>query len=278
MARTTDQIYNALTTRYVAEMNAIGIVVDPSTWSQTNLQRLLFFCVAFVCKTLEEAFDQHKAEIDYTISLMKPHSLRWYAEKAKAFRYGQSLVAEADYYSDAGLTPGQIEAMKIIAYAAVVEVARGLRIKVAKLVNGELAPLTPQELDAFKAYMAIVKDAGVKLDITSTVADALKLSLRIKYNPLVLDGNGQRIDGTAATPVPDAIREFLKNLPFNGVFSTAKLVDAIQKVDGVNDPKVDLVQTQYGALPFTSVDIDYTPDSGYLRITIGDLTIQFIPA
>jgi hypothetical protein len=278
MARTTDQIYQVLTTRYVAEMNAIGVAVDPSTWSQVNLQRLLFFVVAFVFKTIEELFDQHKAEIDATIAAMKPHSLQWYAEKAKAFRYGQNLIADSDKYDDTGLTAIQIAAMKIIAYAAVVEQERGLRIKVAKLVNGELAALSAGELAAFVAYMQKIKDAGVKLNITSGNADALRLSLRIKYNALVLNGNGERIDGTSQKPVQDAIKNFLKNLPFNGVFSVAKLVDAIQAVDGVSDVKIDLVQTQYGALPFTSVDIDYTPDSGYLRILDADLTTQFLAA
>lgn len=278
MARTTDQIYSALTARYVSEMNAIGVAVDPATWSQTNLQRLLFFVVAFVFKTIEELFDQHKNEIDATIAAMKPHSLQWYAETGKKFRYGQNLLPESDKYDDTGLTTAQIAAMKIIAYIAVVEQQRGLRIKVAKLVNGELAPLSNQELAAFVAYMERVKDAGVKLSITTSNADALKLSLRVKYNALVMNGSGQRIDGTSQTPVQDAVRNFLKNLPFNGVFSVSKLVDAIQAVDGITDVKIDLVQTQYGALPFTSVDIDYTPDSGYLRILDADLLTQFLAA
>jgi len=278
MARTTEQIYTALTARYVAEMNAIGIAVDPATWSQTNLTRLLFFVVAFVFKTIEELFDQHKAEIDATIAAMKPHSLRWYAEKAKAFRYGQNLITDSDQYDDTGLTPAQIAAMKIVAYAAVVEQERGLRIKVAKLVNGDLAPLSAGELAAFVTYMEEIKDAGVKLNITSTVADALKLTLRVKYNALVLNANGERIDGTSMKPVQDAIKNFLLNLPFNGVFSVQMLVDAVQKVDGVTDVKIDLVQSRFGALPFTSVDIDLTPDSGYLRIADGDLLTQFLAA
>jgi hypothetical protein len=139
-------------------------------------------------------------------------------------------------------------------------------------MGADLAALETAELNAFKDYLAKVKDAGVKLNITSTAADKLKLSYRIKYNALVLNASGGRIDGTVATPVKDAIKQHLKNLPFNGIFSVTSLVDAIQNVEGVQDVKIDVVQTKYGALPFSSVDIDYIPDSGYLRIDDVDLT------
>lgn len=284
MARTINEIFTDKMNRVAADATLGPLLTSTS---QVAVFRLLLYISAVCDWTLENLHDLFKTEVNETIAAMKPHSLRWYAEKSKAFQYGHNLVQDADYYDNTGLTPSQIDASKIVAYAAVVEQQQlpgvRLRIKVAKIVGSDLGPLSAPELSAFQAYMQRVKDAGVKFGansegITSTAADALKLSLRIKYNPLVLDGNGQRIDGTVTTPVPDAIRNFLKNLPFNGVFSTAKLVDAVQAVDGVDDVKVDLVQTKYGALPFTSVDIDYIPDSGYLRIDNADLTIQFIPA
>jgi len=124
--------------------------------------------------------------------------------------------------------------------------------------------------------MTQIKDAGVKLLITSGPADNLRLVLRIEYNPLVINSTGARIDGVTMTPVKDAIKLHLQNLPFNGVFSVQKLVDAIQAVEGVNDISVDQVQTKYGLLNYTSVDISVIPDAGYLRIADEDLLETYI--
>lgn len=285
MARTTEQIYGELTQRYVAEMAAIGVEVVPADWSQVNLQRLLFYVVAICFKTIEELFDTHQADVNETIAQLKPHSTRWYALKGKAFQYGYNLQPESDVYNNTNLTAAQIAQSKIVKHSAVVEQLigpsrYGLRIKVAKMQGTDLAPLSEiDELPAFKQYMERIKDAGVGLLITTGPADRLKLSLRIYYNPLVLNNQGQRLDGTANTPVQGAVNAFLLNLPFNGRFNLTELVDALQVVDGVDDPRLLSAQAQYAALPYTDITDEYIPDAGYLRLVdINlDLTIEWIP-
>ena len=243
--------------------------------SATAIWRLWAYIVAVAIWALENLFDLHKSDVDETIAAMKPHSLRWYAERAKLFQYGYSLPADTENYDNTGIDPSLIEASKIVDYAAVVEQQRGLRIKVAKDNGTDLQALITAELNAFKAYMERIKDAGVKLTITSGAADLLKLNLTIKYDALVLLPTGGRIDGTSAAPVKDAIKTYLKNLPFNGILSTMKLIDAIQAVEGVKDLNLTNIQAKYGALAFTTVVISYTPDAGYLRIEDADLTITY---
>ena len=103
--------------------------------------------------------------------------------------------------------------------------------------------------------------------------------MRIRYNPLVLNNAGERLDGADIAPVITALKSYLQNLDFDGLFSIQKLVDAIQKVEGVNDLNVDTCQSKYGALPFTSININFRPDSGYLTIdTINDLNIIYQPS
>lgn len=276
MAKSINEWYTIIEAQYVTEMANVGVAVDPTTWSQTNHQRIFLYVMAIVVYIPGMLQDIFKVDIDNTIAAMKPHSLQWYAGMAKNFQYGDNLVPETDYYDNTGLTDAQIAAKKIVSYAAVVEQERGVRIKVAKTVGDDLGALITDELNAFSEYMKDIKDAGVKLLITSGPADALKLILRIKYNPLVINSTGARIDGVTMTPVKDAIKTHLKNLPFNGVFSVQKLVDVIQSVEGVNDLNVDSVQTKYGALLFTAVDISVIPDAGYLRIADEDLTITYI--
>jgi hypothetical protein len=276
MAKSITEWYDIIVAQYVAEKAALGITETPENWSLANHKRIFFVVMATVVYVPGMLQDIFKTEVDETIAAMKPHSLRWYAEMAKAFQLGDDLIAESDNYDNTGLTDLQIAAKKIVSYAAVVEQERGVRIKVAKTVGDDLAALADEEFSAFSDYMKKIKDAGVKLLITSGPADNLRLVLRIKYNPLVLNSTGARIDGVTMTPVKDAIKTHLKNLPFNGVFSVQKLVDTLQSVEGVNDLKVDKVQTKYGALTYTSVDISVIPDAGYLRIADEDLIITYI--
>lgn len=278
MAQSIKYYQDSITNSYVINAAAIGVIIDPTKWSTVNLDRCFIYAIAVIAWTIDNLFDRFKADVNEIISSQKLHSLRWYAGKAKEFQHGYNLVDEADYYNNAGIDPSLIEASKIIDYVAVVEDIRGLRIKVATDNGHDLIPLAPAQLEAFKFYMKEVTDAGVKRSVTTAVADSLKLSLRIIFNPLVLNSVGQRIDGTSSTPIPDAINLYLKNLPFNGVLSLQKLIDVIQAIEGVEDLNLDSAAAKYGALSFANINISYLPDAGYLRIASGDLTLTYIAA
>jgi hypothetical protein len=282
MARTIIEIKNDLLAKVAADAVLAPLLTSTSA---TALYKLWCYVFAVCAWSLETLFDIFKTEVDYTIAQDKTHRPQWYVNKAKDFQYGYNLVAEQDYYDNTGIADDVIAASKIVAYAAFVE-EPAVRMKVAKLVGTNLAKLTTPERTAFCAYIKRIKDAGVKLHdttasaaatITSTDPDKLRLVVRVKFNPLVLNGTGARIDGAAATPVKDAVKNYLQNIDFNGLFSVQKLVDAIQAVDGVDDLKVDGIQTKYGALPFTSVDIDFVPDSGYLIIEDVDFVPTYLP-
>jgi hypothetical protein len=275
MARTIDQIQQSIIDNIQAD--PVLSVAFTST-SKTAIWRLLTRVVAVAFWGLEVLFDTVKAEVLELLDNLKPHNTRWYAQKARAFQYGYSLPADTDKYDNSLLTEEQIEDSQIVKYAAVTEGEDGrLRIKVAT-EGADLEPLTEPQLEAFSEYMKRIKDAGVRLNINSLPADKLKLGLKIYYDPLILNGDGQRIDGTSLTPVKDAVDTFLKNLPFNGVFVLAYLVDALQQVEGIIIPHIVTCETAYGALAFTTVNVQYLPDAGYLRFeNEGDLTIEYIP-
>jgi hypothetical protein len=273
MARTIAEIQAQI----IAAKEADPVLAGLTSTSRVAIWRLWTFVVASCQWTLEKLFDQFKLDVDEIIAAMKPHSLRWYAEKVKAFRYGQNLVEETDQYSDEGLTDDEIAESLVIAQCAVVEQENGIRIKVARLVDSELAALSGDQMTSLEDYIKKVKDAGVKTLTTTGPPDELKLDLFIKFNALVLSSTGQRIDGSNNEPVQDAVKTYLKNLPFNGVLELDKLVNEIQEVEGVVAAYVVQATARYGSLPFSSfVDYRYEPDAGYLRIIDeGDLTITF---
>lgn len=273
MAQTKEEIKNILLAEKANQPTLDALTSN----SSTSIWRLWIDITTEIVLSIQKLYDALKAEINYIIDLLKPHTLKWYARKAKAFMYGYNLQIDTDTYDFTGLTEAQILAAKIIANAAVVEQVRGLRIKVTKSVNDALEPIDATQLNAFIEYMKRVKDAGVKLLITSGVADSLKLNIKIFYNPLVLNSTGARLDGTDNTPIQSAIKRYLKNLPFNGVLVTEFLTDELQKVDGVVIPHIINAQAKYGALAYTSFDVQYNPDAGYLRLyDDGDLVIEFI--
>lgn len=275
MARTINEIQAEIISQVQADTTLSSQLTSTS---KVAVWRLWTYVIATCFWTIEKLQDLFRIETDEKIATLKPHSLRWYALKAKAFEYGYDLIQDEDYYDNSGLEESDLEAALLIAYAAVVEQTRGLRIKVAKDAGADLAALTEPELDAFKEYMSRVKDAGVKLLITSSAADNLKLKIDIYYNPLVLTAAGGRVDGFTSDPVGEAVKAYLKNLPFNGVFLLQNLVDVLQLVDGVKVVDIKEAQAKYGALAFTSFRVQYIPDAGYLRIyNIGDLILTFIP-
>ena len=278
MARSIKIIKDDLLAKIAADTTLAPLLTSTSN---VAVFKVICYIWAVASFTLETLFDIFKTEVDYTIAQDKTHRPQWYVNKAKAFQYGYNLVADQDYYDNTGIDDAVIAASKIVAYAALVE-EPSIRMKVAKLVGSNLGPLTAPELLAFVNYMKKVRDAGVKLHggtltspptITSTVADKLRLVVRVKVNPLVLDLTGARRDASSATPVKDAVKGYLQNIDFNGLFDIQQLQDAIQAVDGVESLKIDQIQTKYGALPFTSVDIEFVPDSGYLVIE----DVDFIP-
>lgn len=284
MAQTIADVKKSLTDRWIADpVIAATYQLTPGKtfadeFSAVSLESILFDVLAFGLWVLQVMFDVHRADVDSSLKELKAHTVRWYVHKVLAFQLGRALPVGDDVYDNTGVTAAQIATEKVVKYAAAIEVMKGLRIKALGEANGDLQPLTAPQLNALTQYVEAIKDAGVKVYVESRPADSLKFDGIIYYDPLVLDATGARLDGTAATPVQDAVRDFLKTgMPFNGLFVREKLVDVLQKVDGVVMPYVNAISARYGALAWQPVLAEYQPDAGWLRIAPSDLTLQFLP-
>ncbi len=258
MARSIAQIQQSIVDAKNADTTLSGL----SSTSNVALWLLWTWVVASVQYLLEANFDNHRAEVQGIIGNQKPHTLQWYATMARAFQYGVALPADTDVYT---VVPPADPSVLVVSYAAVVEYGNYLRIKVARLLSGSLAPLTSGQLTSLTAYMHRVKDAGVRLQITSTSPDVFQLVMTIYYDPLILNGDGSRIDGTSASPVKDAVKAFLATLPFNGIFIYNNFVAALQAVDGVEIADVSAASAYFtGPPPYEDCMVQYQPDSGYM--------------
>lgn len=259
MARTIAQIQTAI----IAAKNADGTLSGLTSSSMVAIWLLWTYVVAVCQWTLENLFDAHESEVANIIATQKPHTLQWYVTMAQSFQYGMALPTDSDVYA---VVPPVVLSTLVVQFAAAVELTNLVRIKVAQLSGGALAPLTSPQLTAFTTYMGRVKDAGVRLQCTSGSPDTFQPTMVIYYDPLVLDATGARLDGTASTPVEDAVNAFLDSLPFNGVFILNSFIAAMQAVPGVIIADEVAVQAFYGTVPPVVIAAQYIPDAGYMAL------------
>lgn len=275
MARTITEIQAEI----IAAVQGDGTLAGASSTSATAIWRLITYVIASAVWALETIFDAFKVDLIAQVEALRPHTLKWYQEKALAFQYGSDLPEDSDEYDNSALTEAAILAQKIIAQAAAVEESGVVKIKVAREVSGALAKLTSPQSDSLDAYFSEIKDAGVDLTVVNEDGDKVKIELDIYYDPLVLNSSGHRIDGTDNDVVKDAVKAYLRALPFNGWLVKSHLTDYLQTIDGVYVPEIRLLQAaKYDAVDYGDVDIRYKPFAGYLQFLVEgtDLVLTFI--
>jgi hypothetical protein len=274
MARTTIEIQNVILTD-IASNEVLSQKLDST--SKVAVYRLFSFIIASAIWVLEKLFETHYLECRQLISDQKNGRKSWYRTLALNFQYGFDLVTDKDYFVNGNATTEQIEASKIVKYAAVAEPDDESRIiiKIAGETNGFLSPITPEQKEAFQAYIKDTKWAGTKTTVINYLPDRLYLNIQIKRDALVLDNSGMSILN-ANFPVNEAIQEFMKELPFDGDLMSSALVDKLQIVPGVLDATVVSAESAWINPDIGGYDIPQPifiskiPVSGYYEIVSFD--------
>jgi hypothetical protein len=272
MARTIEEIYNALVEEKerLSSLNALQPAIDDSQTLLTNLTtsskvaiwRLLLWVVAFGIWTHEKVFDLHKQEIEARANELITGVPLWYRDQSLVFQYGDALVWNGKKYLYDPIDLNK----RIIKRCSVIEAAGQVRIKVAKLTSDVPSPLSTEERTAFLEYIQKIKFAGTNVAIISEEADKIRVYYKIKRDPLVLASNGELISTPGTFPVNDAIESYIKNLPFDGVFSVTQLTDAVQKAVGVVDPVLISAEAKYGSLAYQNIEMTYESNAGHMAI------------
>lgn len=245
-------------------------LADLNSTSKTAIYRLFTFIVAFAIWTLEKLFDTHSTQIDSALNEQKAGRPNDYKNAALNFQYGFPLLPDSADFDNTGYTPEEIEASRIIKYCSVKESSQSARliIKTAGEVGGELQELSLEQESAFTAYMEDwFKWAGVKLSIVNYPADELKITMQVFRNPLVIDETGQSIlDGDR--PVELRIKQYLKELGFNGELIINDLIERLRELPGVDNVDILTMNSKaYNEYDFTSISVSKIPEAGYFKIT-----------
>lgn len=279
MARTIKEIYDEI----IRSKENESALSELTSNSKVAIWKLWAHVVASSIWVLETLFDMHKSEVYNALKELKPHTTRWYRNKALNFQYGFDLIENSDKFNNDGASEDQIEESKIVKYSAVEESQSESRliIKIAGEEHGKLQPLKREQEDSFNAYIHEIKDAGVRVSILNSRPDILSLNMDVYIDPLVIDSNGTSIL-TGKKPIEDALKEFMKELPFNGELILQNLVDKLQVIEGIKI--IDIIKAESKWLdPETNGYGDYIPIraktipfSGYFEIENFN-NIKYIP-
>jgi hypothetical protein len=248
-----------------------GTVEFKDEFSLVSLESQLILIIATSGKTIEDLMDIHDAEVNARIEAMTPGTLNWYKSKSLAFQIEDELM-----FNQATLKYEYLEfdeEKQIVQLASVNETNTGLLIKVAKLVSNVPEALSPMELNAFIAYMEKVKYAGVFITYVSRPADLIQLNLKVYFDAMILASDGSLLTNSSKFPVADAVEEYLKLRPFNGMFNVTALIDTLQRVTGVVNPVFRSASARYGSQPWKNVTDYYLPNAGHM--VIDTLTVEY---
>lgn len=289
MARSVETIYNEMVTEKQTAANLSGLmptynlssitpdnpfdelVNEVDSESQVSVWRWWLYIVAYGMFILESLWDAFKTEILQIAAASEFGTQAWYERVAKEWQYGHSLVWDSvqrkAYYIDT-TSPAAV-ASRLAAKVSVTEVHNisfsGVQIKVAKDVGGTLQPLDTAagtELDSFTYYMERKSPAGIPRSIISIAADSIRFHLRRYY-----DGTLALADVQAADEI--ALKAYLKNIDFSGVFYVNDLVDAFQNLTTGKKPTVTPLVCEAKAATdtlWTTIAEKYEPKSGYFEL------------
>lgn len=266
--RTISEIRDSIASDFMANetiAEAYGFAVGSNfsdIFSKVSLEGTLFYIFACAAWVVESLFESHSKDVETSLENRLTHRAKWYRNKMLDFMAGKSLVEDTDTYDTEGMEEDAIAAAKVVKYAAATENADSsiLTIKVAGESGGVRCRLSDEIGREIEAYIAEIKDAGVRVNLVNSDPDTFNCSVDIFYDPMVGgDAVKEACEG--------AIKSYIENLPFNGEYTNMALVDALQAVEGVKVVEFRSATTYSQEEQQTkAISGRYTPTAGYFAV------------
>lgn len=281
MARSISEIKRTMTDAFMQD-EAIRKAYDlpegktrfADCFSAVSLENLLFYIVAACHYVLESIFEKFTQDVEQKISRAVVASIPWYFDKAKAFQYGDALVLNPRTF---GYEYAKVDSSKQrVKYVAVRDRGASIEMLVSdEDKGGKPIPLSDDVLTAFKHYINAIKIAGVVINVRTRKADELTIAVKVVVDPLKINRTGVDI-ASSEKVVEHAIENYLSDIVYGGTFNKTKLVDAIQRVDGVLDVVLGVCKYKAGDDFKEIAGNNYTAVGGSF-IAVGlDKTIEYV--
>lgn len=271
--RTIDEIKESIAVDFMKNETVADMFGFPAGdnftahFSKVSIINILFYIFACAAWVQERLFEAHRKEIEARIEEIIPHRAKWYKTKVLEFMKDQVLIADTDRYDTSEMTDDAIAAARVVKYATADESrdASILTIKVAGDAGGTRCRLSDEEEVQLAAYLAEIKDAGVRINLVNKDPDTFNCSVDIYYNAMLLPENVQN-------ECEAAIRNYIENLPFNGEYTNMALIDALQAVEGVRIAEFKQATTSASdEATVMAIDARCTPSAGYFKA--GEITL-----
>ena len=268
MARTIAEIKDSMTADFMRNPDvarAYGFETGAafsSHFSKVSVESLLFYIVACAVWVLENLFDQHRRDVEQRIEAIIPHRPKWYRDKVLGFMKNKVLIPDTDHYDTSDMTDEEIAAARVVKHAVAVESndASLLTIKVAGEQDGRRCPLDAQTASQLEAYIAEIKDAGVRTALVNIAPDRFDCELDVYFDPMLTAS-------AVESDCREAIQNYIENLPFNGEYTNMALVDRLQQIDGVKIPELRSATTvAAGESVVSAIDARCVPAAGYFEM------------
>lgn len=280
MARSISEIKRTMADAFMQDeaiRKAYDLSLDKTRFadcfSAVSLENLLFYIVAACHYVLESIFEKFTQDVEQKISRAVVASIPWYFDKAKAFQYGDALVLNPRTF---GYEYAKVDTSKQrVKYVAVRDRGASIEMLVSEEQNGKPTPLSDEVLTAFKHYINAIKIAGVVINVRTRKADELTIAVKVVVDPLKINRQGVDI-ASSEKVVEHAIENYLADIVYGGTFNKTKLVDAIQRVDGVVDVVLGTCKYKAGDEFKEIAGNNYTAVGGSF-IAVGlDKTIEYV--
>lgn len=274
--RTIQEIRDSIAADFMANTtiaDAYGFTAGSNfsdVFSKVSLEGTLFYIFACAAWVVESLFESHSKDVETALENRLTHKARWYRNMMLGFMAGKALVEDTDTYDTTGMTDDEIAAAKVVKYAAATENSDSslLTIKVAGENAGARCKLSDETETALLAYIAEIKDAGVRVDLVNSDADTFSCSADIYYDPMV----GR---DTVKEACEAAVKDYIENLPFNGEYTNMALVGALQSVEGVKVVELHSAETYSQQEEIIrTIEGRYTPTAGYF--SVAELNLNMI--
>lgn len=228
-------------------------------FSRVSVVSILFYVFAAAAWTLEALFESYQQEVDARIDEIFPHRPKWYRDKVLSFLKDRPLLPDSDRYDTAGMTETEIDAARVVRHATADENigVSLLTIKVAGEEGGRRCPLDDETERQIEAYLAQIKDAGVRTVLVNIAPDRFDCQVDIYFDPLLTAS-------TVENACRASIEHYIENLPFNGEYTNMALIDCLQAVEGVRIAELrSAAAVAAGESVVAAIDARYIPAAGY---------------
>lgn len=272
MARTIEEIYDEIIATKETQTDLSGL----TSTSNTAIWKLVYYTIAVSISFHEQLWDLFKKDLETIRDNTPVQTERWWVDRMKnqfqfdnidtdkgVLKIGEDFVP---FYTTVD------ETKRIVDFASVkqTEGSRQVNIKIAKNDgSGNAEQLTLEQLTSARSYVNEIQGAGLFIQTVSFPPDEIEIDIDIYFD-------GQYIISNVETDVKEAIKSYLLDLKFDGSIEIIRLIDAIQKVDGIKDVFINVIYGKPSSAPKQEFNRVYDSLAGYATLNETDSVFNFI--